>query len=438
MPLNSKSEINPSSIIRIVTENPNIDRISLGLNESLPVSVIVSDFEFRDSGFEARAIGGGPVVRAVVALLVAVVVVVATGPGRASLYQPEDPMTVPVGPDGAGPLPFDEFKRRLVSLTNAANPKLKDENGRNSDRERVLARVKARQLARDLPADATAALAGDMLLLGNTDPAGEADPGLYVNKALDLLIRRSRERAPNYFVFTTLAQAHAARGEWAEAVTYHDAALIDCEMPAKVKGWTDAQRDWLAKLDQTYVPHYLRIRKAEAEGRPRPAPETEDPTPLFPLPGKDQPAAPVRFVTDAGGYEPGALAEAEAAKFPPDAGAIVQQLLLWFPSDTRLYWLLAELYAVDGQFGAAQKIMDECVGGRQYGNRKALMEHRGAVTTAAEAQRKAAEQAAEAAVPLSLHMVWVYFAVVALVGVFAAVRAVGRRRRGGCGRGGGH
>jgi tetratricopeptide (TPR) repeat protein len=137
---------------------------------------------------------------------------------------------------------------------------------------------------------------------------------------------------------------------------------------------------------------------------------------------------PVRFVNEAGEYEPGALAAAEKAKLPPDAIAIVQQLLLWFPTDARLYWLLGELYAADGELESAQKILDECAWSRQYGNRKHLMEHRGAIADAIEARRKAAEEAAENAFPISMRMIWVYFGAVAVVAILAAARVFARRR----------
>ena len=352
---------------------------------------------------------------------VAVVAVATSVPGRASLVSPDDPMAVPVRPDGtAEPLPFDEFRARYAVLANAADPRPGPDGKPNADRAKVLARVKARQQKKAPAADEVVALAADLVRLGNTDA------GFFVNDALNLLAPRTRDRVPDYFVHTTLALAHAARGEWPEAVNYHDAALIDCEMPAAVKGWSAGQRAWLAGLDRTYVPHYLRLRRDAAAASPRPAPEDEDPTPLFPLPDKDRPADPVRWVNDAGEYEPGTLAAAERAKLPPDAIAVVQQLLLWFPSDTRLYWLLAELYAADGKLAEAQSILDEAAWSRQYGNRKKLMDHRTAVAAAVEARRpKPAE------VPISLRTVWVYFGAVGAVAVLALVRALTRRSGGG-------
>ena len=95
----------------------------------------------------------------------------------------------------------------------------------------------------------------------------------------------------------------------------------------------------------------------------------------------------MNFVNEAGAYEPGVLAEPRRPKLPPDALATVQQLVLWFPNDMRLYWLLAELYAAKGEFAAAKKIMDECVDSGHYSNRKVLMQHREAVKDADEPPR---------------------------------------------------
>jgi hypothetical protein len=154
-------------------------------------------------------------------------------------------------------------------------------------------------------------------------------------------------------------------------------------------------------------------------------------------------------VNEAGAYQPGALAAAERAKLPPDAIPIVQQLLFWFPQDARLYWLLGELYAADGNLAAADTIFDQLTWGRQYGNRKALMDHRQVVREALKVQPKktAAEDVPlvqpptppdEAPPPpppppISMRTVWIYFGVVGLVAVFAFIRAMARRGKGDCG-----
>ena len=346
-----------------------------------------------------------------------VVAAVLASPVSASLYQPDEPMTVPVRAGGVGEaLPFDEFRQRMVTLANIIDTRPTDGKP-NRDRAKVLARVQAFQQNRKPTPDELAIHCVHLLRLGNTDPC-EGDPGLYVNKAIDLLAPRTRDRTPNYFVHTTLAEVHAARGEYREAILYHGGALLDSEMPATVKGWTEPQRKWIEKLDRDFVPHYLQIRKDELESRK--SPETEEPTPLF----------PVRFVNDAGQFEVGVLAKAEREKLPLDAIAIVQQLLLWFPTDTRLYWLLAELYSGDGKLDEAHTIFEQCTWSRQYGNRKVLMQHRTAIAAAIEARQKATEQAAIDALPISLRAIWFYFGAVVLIGVVAAFRVFRKRGKG--------
>lgn len=355
-------------------------------------------------------------------------VVALSGPGQASLYQPDEPaLSLPVKPDGTGePLAFNDFKIQLVRVMNQRNPALKDAQGRNPDRDRVLERVFARPPQwKNLPILEQTSLAADLLRLGNSDARFFAD------EAINLLKPRTRDRVPNYFVFTTLAQVHAARGEWAEALTNHQAALLDAEMPTVVKGLTKEQRDWQAKLDADYVVHYYATHRREAEAKPRTPPEAEEPMPLFPLPRRDQPHSPVRFVNDAGQYEPGTLAAAEKAKLPPDAVAVVQQMLLWFPSDARLYWLLGELYAAEGKLDEAQKVFDECVSeARQYGNRRLLAEHRNAVRKAVDERLKAEEKIAVDNYPISLRTVVIWLGAVAVLGVVAFVRSMTRRPRG--------
>ena len=69
---------------------------------------------------------------------------------------------------------------------------------------------------------------------------------------------------------------------------------------------------------------------------------------------------PLRFVGPDGVYVAGDIDDKERKKLPPDAIAIVQQLVLWHPFDARLYWLLGELYNAEGDVETAFKILDEC------------------------------------------------------------------------------
>ncbi len=373
-------------------------------------------------------------------LLAGTLVALVSGPGRASLYSPDDlRFTVPVGEDGkARALRPDEFRTALAVLMNARDTKVP------ADREVFLQRIE-RARGMKLSPPETAALAADLLRVGRSD------------EALNTLAPRLRDRSPDYFVYTTYASIRAAAGDWREALRYHQSALFDSEMPAEVKGLSRAQRDWWAKLDQDYVPHYYRLRLKEADqrqGRSRSEQEkldeNEEIFPLFPVPDRaSSNPQPVRFVNEAGVYQPGTLAAAERAKLPHDAIPIVQQLLLWFPNENRLYWLLGELYAADGDLAASFSAFHSLAWGRAYGNRKVFMDHRQAVEAALDAQPRktsadepllgaategsAPTEPTEENAPISMRTIWIYFAVVGVIALFAFVRAMSRRIRGHCG-----
>ncbi|MCE9565320.1 MAG: hypothetical protein K8U57_25075 [Planctomycetes bacterium] len=359
-------------------------------------------------------------------------------PCRASLYSPDEPFAIPVSDDGTPvALSFNVFKRRLGDLGLArVEPKLGAEP--NKERAKFLERIREREkTAKPSPLDA-AALAADLLRVGQSE------------KALALLGPHTADRKPDYFVFSTLGHLHADRGEWVDALRYHQEGQLDTKMPATVKGLSKQQRDWWEKLDAEYLPHFYQLRRHESDARKGLSPterskadETEDVLPLFPLPGADGPKPAVRFVNEKGEYEPGTIAASEKAKLPPDAIAVVQQLLLWFPGEARLSWLLAELYAAQGEIGPAVELFEEATWGRQYGNRKVLMAHRQAVMAVDKARPRnvSAEdqplvQATETALPpgsgekpmISMETIGLYFGVVGLVAVLALVRTVMKRR----------
>jgi hypothetical protein len=347
--------------------------------------------------------------------LVALLGLVFAVPGRASLYQPDDPMPFPVSATGVvEPLPFDEFKRRLIVVMNQFNPLPLAEGQKNTDRDGRVQRIADRK---NNPRPTTLdklALASDLLSLNLADEA------LTLVKPLD------NPRRPDYLVSSTLAHVHAARGEWREAVDkLHSMTVFgDAEMPATVKGLTKPQRDWVVKLDRDYVSAYFSLKSKEGKIDP----ENEDVPALFPVAEPKKPHHPVRFVNDGGKYEPGTIAATEKAKLPPDAIAVAQQMALWFPGDAGLYWLLAELYAADGQLDEARKILDECVDTRKYSGRRLLMHHRAGVMAAVEQKRLDEEERRKKEFPVTLRQIAIYFGVVAVVGVWAAVRAVRRRR----------
>jgi hypothetical protein len=114
--------------------------------------------------------------------------------------------------------------------------------------------------------------------------------------------------------------------------------------------------------------------------------EDEEVDPLFAGIGlPDAKTSPVQFIADDGQYRAGEMATTEKKKLPADALAIVQQMTLWHPNDTRLYWLLSELYNAEGDIEAALQLFDFCVA-RGY-SPTLLKEHRRIVQTAVETLR---------------------------------------------------
>ncbi len=340
--------------------------------------------------------------------------------GRASLHHPDEPMAVPVSAAGVPePLPFDEFGRRRLVLMNAGNaawplervdptdPAKKTRSDRGVLKDRIDKRLKLR----DRSEVDNVALAVDWLRFGQPDEAAAALKGT------------RRGFLPNItLAHIAVAQNTREHPTWGQAFEYLDIANAEPQ-PKQFPGLTPQQLAWQLKLNRGALLKFVQLRMQEA--RTKPVPENELPDALFPVNFADTPD--------------GLLSPAERAKLPADALATVQQLILWFPHDTRMYWLLAEVYAARGEFGPAQKIMDECVSSLSYSNRKILMQHREAVAKAAKAQGgpppdeplfTTPEVPPAPDVPFTLRTVWLYFAAVGAVALFAGVRALVRWRRG--------
>jgi hypothetical protein len=305
-------------------------------------------------------------------LKLGLLVLLAAAPSRpavAGMYPTDEKVPFAVRPDGTAqelsygleqPGQFNFLISRLAEVgkpTGEPGPKRKE----------VLDRIAQLRTKPSLTPAETAGLAADLFRTRQVDAA------------LNLLTPRTRDRVPDFRILATLAHLYAIRGDWVEAVRLHDSALLDADFPTDLFGATSDQRKWVLKVEREYYRKWLQIRQQETAKRL--APEAEDVLPLFPL----------KFVNEAGVYEPGKLAAAERAKLPPDAVAVVQQMILWSPDDPRMHWLLGELYAANGRLREAEKILDDCTWDRQYTNRKVLMEHRAAVKRAVAALPKPAE-----------------------------------------------
>lgn len=320
-------------------------------------------------------------------------------PARAGLYSPAEPTTPLVSTQGVQPLPFPPFRDEMNDRLNVANPAM------NSPlRKRYLDR-QANLLARGL----------DQLTVEELASLGECRIRLReLDAALDVL-QRARGRDPrNFWVSANLATLYQQMGQYHEAMDQAQSAQDF--FPDNWPGGP-AARDWFRKVERAQL-KLLRLRVRESGSRPsgRLAPAT-DVDNLF----------DVRFE---GPYEPGRLPDAERTKLPPEALAVVQQLLLWTPDDTRLYWLLGELYNAQGDLTSAAAIFDECLGSRRF-DAPALRTHRQAVREALAAQALPPPPAPTVWVPESRQL-WVVGAVAVAVVVglaYLQLREFRRRRR---------
>ena len=279
--------------------------------------------------------------------LVMGVMLAALSTAQAGIYSPNiAPLFEPGASGNIVPLSFDGFRRELADqmLLGISGPT------ESPARKALITRTDA-LLARpesELSQDELAELTANLLRLRKLDPA------------LPLLRQLSRDRRMNFVLLAHLATLHQLREEYGDAIAAQEVARS--EFPDEMANFTPAQLAWYKRLEREYVLRLLRLRRNEPS-RIGPAASVDD---LF---------AGVKFVDESGGYTPGQLAAVERAKLPSDALAIVQQLLLWTPEDSRLFWLLGELYQADNQLIAAAKIFDECVDTRRFQN-ETLIAHR--------------------------------------------------------------
>src|SRR5262249_22920823 len=138
----------------------------------------------------------------------------------------------------------------------------------------------------------------------------------------------------------------------------------------------------------------------------------------------------------------GKIAAAERAKLPPDALAILQQLLIWLPDDTLLYWQYGELLNANGDVISAAQVFDDCRGRRRF-DADELKEHRQIVAEAAQARSQesvlSSEETDKASAPNggaswlpARNKLWVagtIFALIVAVLIYFQVREIRRRRR---------
>ncbi len=254
-------------------------------------------------------------------------------PGHAGVYNLGEPMLGPTASKGQiQALPYAQFKGLLTDQVNAGLPIETTIRKRYQDKRNEL---EGKLRAGKASVEDQVNLSAYLIYLGEQARAVEI---------LTPLIARERD---NYPASANLMTAQQLVGELERA-----ASLIPQLKGRRpdIAGANPEQIEWYARVDSF---HHRLIQERYREGlrsrggRPTP-PESVDS--LF----------DVRFVGPSGRYEAGQLAPEQKAKLPPDAIAIVQQLLLWMPNDTRLYWLLGELYNAQGDIHTAAAIFDDC------------------------------------------------------------------------------
>jgi tetratricopeptide (TPR) repeat protein len=280
---------------------------------------------------------------------------------RAGLYIPgEEPDLV--SKDGkVEEMAFDQFRIRLNDMLSAVVKEPVSET-RKSYLKRF-EELRAKNIQRQTPVEAVSF--GECLVrLGDLDNSFQA------------YHMASRRDTRNFLALSGLAAVHQLRGELLQArEAQRDALSL---RPSELPGMTKAQTAWMVRVEERFA----ELQKGRLrELREKVQLQDLSPDDLF----------GTRFVGLDGNYEAGTIADEYKAKLPADAMAIVQQLLLWFPHDPRLLWLLGELYNASGQMREALALFDECMFVRSFQTLQ-LREHRRIVQGKLEQISAAEEQ----------------------------------------------
>jgi hypothetical protein len=267
---------------------------------------------------------------------------------RAGLYHPDVLAQFDIDADGyAVPLSLSSFKS-LVGVANEADL-IKGAPETESHKKLVHA-IEARRKKGNLSPPELVAQSAELLRL-----RFERD---YIDEAIDLL-RAIRPLPTGYEFLIQTHQAHAFMirpngRDVARAYEFEESAVKDYDFPKSIPGLTDLQVKWYHRLERDYYLLFLRHRQEEAARRLNAADQLD---PIF-ASGTKSMRKPIRYVGESGRYEAGGLAASEMEKLPRDAVAIVQQMILWDPSDPRLWWQLGEVYNAQGDVKSAWAVFD--------------------------------------------------------------------------------
>ena len=139
----------------------------------------------------------------------------------------------------------------------------------------------------------------------------------------------------NFMVLANLATAYQQLGRLDRA----EQSLDQC-----VRSWPNLWPGWSRKRLAAYrrleALQLALIKERYNEELRQPGQQAAQPDALFPH---------LRFAGADGAYQAGGLSAAQLDDLPSNAIAMVEQLMLWLPTDDRLYWLLGELLNSQGQ-----------------------------------------------------------------------------------------
>ncbi len=290
------------------------------------------------------------------AITVSILALLFCSPATAGLYGSRESSQGPsVGDRGVQALSFQRFREVLNDLLQVGLAK--PGNPRREQYESRVAELGARERQGRLSTAEKVDLSAGYIRLGRYEDA------------VRLLTPLALEERNNFVVFANLGTAHQLAGRLESAARYLEQA--GDVWPSAWPGWSKEQLDWFGRAEK-YHRKLVRLRYRESLLARRGQKPAGNPDELF---GK------VIFVGESGRYQAGAMKARERAKLPADAIALVQQLLLWMPGsapgmeDTRLYWLLGELYNASGDTGTAGQILERCVWSHRY-DAADLREHR--------------------------------------------------------------
>jgi tetratricopeptide (TPR) repeat protein len=182
--------------------------------------------------------------------------------------------------------------------------------------------------------------------------------------AANLLRPAQFQDRSNFLVLSNLATAEFLDGQSGTARDYVSDALRlwpeqwsglseERRKAFEKMGWKGEDFSWFREVE-TYQLKLIRVRLRE-----KPRPTNELPADVDALFDAGAKSGKLEFIGPSGKYEAGKLAPEQRAKLPKNAIEIVEQLLVWMPHDTRLYWLLGELFNAEGDVNAAREIFEE-------------------------------------------------------------------------------